>query len=262
MAGLVSGGQDEQSRVVLPPETGEQPSLSSGLSDAPWLNRSRPGSLYRIISALLYIDSRAVETYAVAKDKGRRRPRWPFCSNPAESGKLPPTLVSQAWAPYPPDNPTGITVFGGARLAEGFTGGDDLTTPCNALFHLELAATGERGSPIWSKLHSGGSGLRQPASRQGAGLVGLEGGLWLWGGRCANLANDPRVWWFDGTTWSVLFQEEGQGSKSKVQGAQRCRECFVSANIGDEVLVLVGVQGRNTMVEDAAQWPLNVCKRK
>jgi len=27
----------------------EQPSLSSGLSDAPWLNRSRPGSLYSII---------------------------------------------------------------------------------------------------------------------------------------------------------------------------------------------------------------------
>jgi hypothetical protein len=32
----------EQSRVVLPLETGEQPSLSSGLSDAPWLNRRRP----------------------------------------------------------------------------------------------------------------------------------------------------------------------------------------------------------------------------
>jgi hypothetical protein len=28
---------------------GEQPSLSSGLSDAPWLNRRRPGSLYSII---------------------------------------------------------------------------------------------------------------------------------------------------------------------------------------------------------------------
>ena len=35
--------------VGLPPETGEQPSLSSGLSDAPWLNRRRPGSLYSII---------------------------------------------------------------------------------------------------------------------------------------------------------------------------------------------------------------------
>ncbi len=33
----------------VPPETGEQPSLSSGLSDAPWLNRRRPGSLYSII---------------------------------------------------------------------------------------------------------------------------------------------------------------------------------------------------------------------
>ena len=39
-----SDGQDEQSRIVLPPETGEQPSLSSGLSDAPCLNRRRPGS--------------------------------------------------------------------------------------------------------------------------------------------------------------------------------------------------------------------------
>ena len=38
--------QDEPSRIVLPPETGEQPSLLSGLSDAPWLNRRRPGSLY------------------------------------------------------------------------------------------------------------------------------------------------------------------------------------------------------------------------
>jgi hypothetical protein len=44
-----SDGQDEQSRIVLPPETGEQPSLSSGLSDAPWLNRRRPGSLYSIL---------------------------------------------------------------------------------------------------------------------------------------------------------------------------------------------------------------------
>jgi hypothetical protein len=29
----------------LPPETGEHPSLSSGLSDAPWHKRRRPGSL-------------------------------------------------------------------------------------------------------------------------------------------------------------------------------------------------------------------------
>jgi hypothetical protein len=37
-------------RIVLPPETGEQPSLLlEYLSDAPWLNRSRPGSLYSII---------------------------------------------------------------------------------------------------------------------------------------------------------------------------------------------------------------------
>ena len=38
-----------QSHSVLPPETGEQPSLSSGLSDAPWLYRRRPGSLCIII---------------------------------------------------------------------------------------------------------------------------------------------------------------------------------------------------------------------
>jgi hypothetical protein len=45
-----SDGQDAQSRIVLPPETGDQPSsLSSGLSDAPRLNRRRPGYLYSII---------------------------------------------------------------------------------------------------------------------------------------------------------------------------------------------------------------------
>ena len=44
-----SDGQDEPSRIVLPPETGEQPSLSSGLGDASWLNRWRPESLYSII---------------------------------------------------------------------------------------------------------------------------------------------------------------------------------------------------------------------
>jgi hypothetical protein len=35
--GKSSYGQDEHSRIVLPPETGEHPSLSSGLSDAPWV---------------------------------------------------------------------------------------------------------------------------------------------------------------------------------------------------------------------------------
>ena len=44
-----SDSEHEPSRIVLPPETGEQPSLLSGLSDAPWLNRRRPGSLYSII---------------------------------------------------------------------------------------------------------------------------------------------------------------------------------------------------------------------
>jgi hypothetical protein len=48
-AGGSSDSQDEQSRIVLPPETGEQPSLSSGLSDAPWPDRWCPGSLYSII---------------------------------------------------------------------------------------------------------------------------------------------------------------------------------------------------------------------
>jgi len=48
-------GQDEQSRIVLPLETGEQPSLSSGLSDAPWLNRMPPGSLYSVCLSLQYL---------------------------------------------------------------------------------------------------------------------------------------------------------------------------------------------------------------
>ena len=47
--GRSSDGPNEHSRIVLPQETGEQPSLSSGLSDVPWLNRRRPGSLYSII---------------------------------------------------------------------------------------------------------------------------------------------------------------------------------------------------------------------
>ncbi len=44
-----SDGQDEQGRIILPSETGERPSLSSGWSDAPWPNRRRPGSLYSIV---------------------------------------------------------------------------------------------------------------------------------------------------------------------------------------------------------------------
>jgi hypothetical protein len=53
--GKSSDGHDEHSRIVLPPETGEQPSLSSGLSDAPWLNR-RPGfkSVYPCSLASLF----------------------------------------------------------------------------------------------------------------------------------------------------------------------------------------------------------------
>ena len=48
-AGGSSDGQDEQHRIILPPETGEKPSLSSGWSDTPWLNHRRPGSLYSIV---------------------------------------------------------------------------------------------------------------------------------------------------------------------------------------------------------------------
>ena len=123
-----------------------------------------------------------------------------FCSNLVALGDLPPLLVNQAWAPYPPASPTGVACFGGSSLSQD--GPFDLSvTPCNALYYLELSAPGESESCIWSKLHSGGSGARLPASRRGAGLVGLEGGLWLWGGRCTNDANDCRVWWFDGTSW-------------------------------------------------------------
>jgi hypothetical protein len=41
--GVSSDSQDEQRQIILPQETGEQPSLSSGWSDAPWLNRRLPG---------------------------------------------------------------------------------------------------------------------------------------------------------------------------------------------------------------------------
>ena len=123
-----------------------------------------------------------------------------FCSNLVARGDLPPLLMNQAWAPYSRAGAYGVACFGGSFLARDNL--DDLAvSPCNALFHLELSAPGEGGTCIWSKLHSGGSGARLPASRRGAGLVGLEGGLWLWGGRCTNDANDCRVWWFDGTNW-------------------------------------------------------------
>jgi hypothetical protein len=35
--------------IVLPPETGEQLSISPGLNDAPWFNHRRPGSLFSIV---------------------------------------------------------------------------------------------------------------------------------------------------------------------------------------------------------------------
>ena len=59
----------------------------------------------------------------------------------------------------------------------------------------------------------------------------------------------------------MLCQEEGQGSKSKTQGPKRGRENFVSAAIGDEVLVWGGVKPDMQMV-DAALWSFNVHKRK
>ena len=47
--GKSSDGHNEHSRIVLPQEIGEKPSLSSGLSDMPWINSRRPGFLYSII---------------------------------------------------------------------------------------------------------------------------------------------------------------------------------------------------------------------
>jgi hypothetical protein len=49
LTGTRTRESSEQSMIVLPQETGEQPSLSSGLSDAPWLNHRSPGSLYSIV---------------------------------------------------------------------------------------------------------------------------------------------------------------------------------------------------------------------
>ncbi len=58
--GGLSDGQNEQSRIVLSQETGEQPSLSSGLSDVPWLNLRQPGSLYSIPLSCCLPDSLCV----------------------------------------------------------------------------------------------------------------------------------------------------------------------------------------------------------
>ena len=44
--GALSDCQKEQSQIVLPTETEEQLSLSSGLSDVPWLNQRSHGTLY------------------------------------------------------------------------------------------------------------------------------------------------------------------------------------------------------------------------
>jgi hypothetical protein len=82
-----SDGQDEQSQIVLLPETGEQPSLSSGLSDAPWLNSRRPGSLYSIIEheeillLLLLLPSKPLKGLNRRAPKGRpgRLPVGPNC---------------------------------------------------------------------------------------------------------------------------------------------------------------------------------------
>ena len=59
----------------------------------------------------------------------------------------------------------------------------------------------------------------------------------------------------------MLCQEEGQGAKSKTQGPKRGRENFVSAAIGDEVLVWGGIKASQQMV-DSAVWSFNVrtCK--
>jgi hypothetical protein len=141
------------------------------------------------------------ENFAALADVASGPAPASFCSNLIARGDLPPLLVDQAWAPYPPARPTGVACFGGSRLGLDEDGNHGTVPPCNALFYLELAAPGEGETCIWSKLHSGGSGGRQPASRRGAGLVGLGGGLWLWGGRGANDVNDCRVWWFDGTSW-------------------------------------------------------------
>ena len=58
--------------IVLPPETGEQPSLSSGLSDAPWLNRRRPGSLYSIIETKLLLNLEWLDVIGIYPNYDRR----------------------------------------------------------------------------------------------------------------------------------------------------------------------------------------------
>ena len=91
-------------------------------------------------------------------------------------------------------------------------------------------------------------------------MVSLLSGLWLWGGTGTNGRNDPRVWWFDGTKWSVLCEEEGQGSKSKSQGPKRGREDFVAAPIGDNVLVWGGGMGNE--MADGALWSFFIRRKK
>ena len=93
--------------------------------------------------------------------------------------------------------------------------------PSSDFFEDELIPVGMRGAVVgwflWAalllhaerdharRLRDGvnviGAAEAEAASRRGAGLVGLGGGLWLWGGRGANDVNDCRVWWFDGTSW-------------------------------------------------------------
>ena len=78
------------------------------------------------------------------------------------------------------------------------------------------------------------------------------------------LSCDSIPFTFPPVSRSVLCQEEGQGAKSKTQGPKRGRENFVSAAVGDEVLVWGGVRGSGarSQLVDAALWAFNVRKRK
>jgi hypothetical protein len=116
-----------------------------------------------------------------------------FSSSLIAIGDCPEPLINIAWAPYPPPPAmaSGVVVFGGDRLLTaseskqaipGMPRSINTTTSSNALFFLELSSSEENGVCCWAKVNSGSGGSQHPAPRKGAGLVGLCGGLWLWGG--------------------------------------------------------------------------------
>jgi len=70
----------------------------------------------------------------------------------------------------------------------------------------------------WRQLSPNGANAQRPAAHAGAGLVGLCGGLWLWGGRVV-VATIARCGGFPGAPGVGFARRRGkaQGARLKVR---------------------------------------------